>query len=170
MVNTAKATLTPAERRALVDVRVIQYNLVYVIGLSPRIAKEDTLRSHEYFGQYGNIIKLVVNRSHMRNGAHNSASAYITYEKKESARESIASVNGFYLDDRTIKASFGTTKYCNMFLKGLQCTNPDCLYLHHQGDESDSFTKEQMQQVRSCLHIVAPLLFLQFADNFFLLA
>ena len=146
--SSSKPPLTPAERRALVDVRVIQYNLVYVIGLSPKIANEETLRSHEYFGQYGKIVKLVVNRSHMRNGAHNSASAYITYEKKEAARESIASVNGFYLDERTVKASFGTTKYCNMFLKGLTCVNPDCLYLHHRGDESDSFTKEQMQQVR----------------------
>ena len=142
------SSMTTSERRALVDVRVIQYNLVYVIGLSPKIAHEETLRSHEYFGQYGNIVKLVVNRSHMQNGQHKSASAYITFEKKESARESIAAVNGFWLDDRTIKASFGTTKYCNMFLKGITCGNPDCSYLHHLGDKSASFTKEQMQQVR----------------------
>ena len=40
----------------------------------------------------------------------------------------------------------GTTKYCNMFLKGMKCTNSDCLYLHYLGDKEDSFTKEQMLQ------------------------
>jgi hypothetical protein len=33
-----------------------------------------------------------------------------------------------------------------MFLKGMKCTNSDCLYLHYLGDKEDSFTKEQMLQ------------------------
>jgi hypothetical protein len=32
-----------------------------------------------------------------------------------------------------VKACFGTTKYCNAFLKGLPCNNPECLYLHDLG-------------------------------------
>ena len=138
--------LTPQQRRELTDTRVIQRNLVYVIGLAPKIAKEDTLRSHEYFGQYGQIVKVVVNRSHIKQNTHNSASAYITYKRQDSAKEAIAAIHGFVWDERTIKASFGTTKYCNMFLKGMKCTNGECLYLHYLGDESDSFTKEQMLQ------------------------
>ena len=82
---------------------------VYVIGLAPKIAKEEMLRSHEYFGQYGTIIKVVVNRSHIKKqNTHNSASAYITYERQDAARESIAAIHGFVFDDRTIKCSFGT--------------------------------------------------------------
>jgi len=81
---------------------------VYVIGLAPKIAKEEMLRSHEYFGQYGKIIKVVVNRSHIKKqNTHNSASAYITYERQDAARESIAAIHGFIFDDRTIKCSFG---------------------------------------------------------------
>ena len=32
-----------------------------------------------------------------------------------------------------MKACFGTTKYCNAFLKGVICNNPECLYLHDIG-------------------------------------
>lgn len=44
-----------------------------------------------------------------------------------------------------LSASFGTTKYCNYFLRSLPCNNPECLYLHELGEEEDSFTKEEMQ-------------------------
>jgi hypothetical protein len=46
-------------------------------------------------------------------------------------------------------ASFGTTKYCNFFLRNMSCNNPDCLYLHELGEQDDSFTKDEMQ---SALH------------------
>jgi hypothetical protein len=42
--------LTPKQRNELTGHRVIQRNLVYVIGLAPKIAREEILRSHEYFG------------------------------------------------------------------------------------------------------------------------
>ena len=34
---------------------------------------------------------------------------------------------------RQVRACFGTTKYCNAFLKGVPCNNHDCLYLHELG-------------------------------------
>jgi len=49
------------------------------------------------------------------------------------------------MDPRYFRASFGTTKYCNFFLRNLVCNNPDCLYLHELGEQDDSFTKEEMQ-------------------------
>lgn len=49
-------------RRALANVRVVQKNLVYVIGLTSRLANEEVLRRPEYFGQYGKIVKIVINR------------------------------------------------------------------------------------------------------------
>lgn len=33
-----------------------------------------------------------------------------------------------------MKACYGTTKYCNAFLKGLPCNNGECLYLHDVGE------------------------------------
>ena len=34
---------------------------------------------------------------------------------------------------KLVKACYGTTKYCNAFLKGLPCNNAECLYLHDVG-------------------------------------
>ena len=45
----------------------------------------------------------------------------------------------------TRRASFGTTKYCNFFLRGIHCTNTECMYLHALADEEDCFTKKEMQ-------------------------
>ena len=56
----------------------------------------------------------------------------------------IQHVDGTPLDGRILRACFGTTKYCNAFLKYQPCNNPDCLYLHDIGRDNDSFTKEEM--------------------------
>ncbi|CAN0288611.1 unnamed protein product, partial [Laminaria digitata] len=102
----------------------------------------------EYFGQYGEIAKLVINH-HQGVSAddprYGSASAYITFRRQEDAWAAICSVDGFRLMGRTIRASFGTSKYCNSFLRNLPCNNPDCLYLHALGDEGDRFTKDEVQ-------------------------
>jgi CCR4-NOT transcription complex subunit 4 len=54
----------------LAEARIITKNLVYVIWLSSKIANKDILLSNEYFGQYGTIIKTVVNK----NKAYNTKS------------------------------------------------------------------------------------------------
>jgi hypothetical protein len=46
------------DRSALRNIRVVQRNLAYVLGLPPSLASEDTLRKGEYFGQYGKIVKV----------------------------------------------------------------------------------------------------------------
>eukprot|EP01134_Creolimax_fragrantissima_P001465 CFRG1465T1 len=133
-------------RKNLANVRVVQPNLVYVIGLSPRLADEVVIRKNDYFGQYGKIMKVVVNKGSLYNGSQGpSASAYITYARKEDAQEVIRAVDGVMVDNRVVRASFGTTKYCSYFLKHVSCPNPDCMYLHEVGETVDSFTKEEMK-------------------------
>ena len=46
----------------------------------------------------------------------------------------IKGLEGAVWRGKPIRACFGTTKYCNAFLKGLPCNNPDCLYLHDIGE------------------------------------
>jgi CCR4-NOT transcription complex subunit 4 len=60
---------------------VIQKTLVYVIGLAPEIAHEDTLKKPEYFGQYGDLLKVVINTNNVYNATRGgpSYSAYLTY-------------------------------------------------------------------------------------------
>eukprot|EP00731_Ephydatia_muelleri_P025412 Em0017g495a len=140
-------------RKNLASVRVVQKNLVFVIGLSPRLADAETLKKSEYFGKYGKIYKVVINNSTVYNGAQGpSVSAYVTYHRHEDASKAIQAVNNAYIDGRYLKASFGTTKYCTFFLRGVQCTKTDCMYLHELGDEEASFTKEDMQMGKHQLY------------------
>lgn len=142
-------------KRHLANLRVVQKNLVFVIGLSQRLADPDILKKNEYFGRFGKIMKAVINSSHsgssQRTGAGaataagQSASAYITYFRPEDCLHAIQAVNNKLVDGRTLKASLGTTKYCSHFLKGTHCPKPDCMYLHELGEDAASFTKEEMQ-------------------------
>ena len=42
----------------LQNVRVVQRNLVYVVGLALELCYEDLLKTDRYFGQFGKIIKV----------------------------------------------------------------------------------------------------------------
>ncbi|XP_072046345.1 LOW QUALITY PROTEIN: CCR4-NOT transcription complex subunit 4-like [Amphiura filiformis] len=133
-------------RKHLASVRVVQKNLVFVVGLSQRLADQEVLKKQEYFGKFGKIIKVVINQNTSYAGSQGpSASAYVTYQRAEDALRAIQAVNNVHVDGRTLKASLGTTKYCSHFLKNAACPKPDCMYLHELGDEAASFTKEDMQ-------------------------
>lgn len=43
-----------------------------------------------------------------------------------------------------MRASYGTTKYCMAFLRGISCSDHSCMNLHEWGDEKDCFTKEDL--------------------------
>ncbi|KAL0968756.1 hypothetical protein UPYG_G00271290 [Umbra pygmaea] len=143
--NEKKQKVTE-NRKHLASVRVVQRNLVFVVGLSQRLADPEVLKRPEYFGKFGKIHKVVINNSTSYAGSQGpSASAYVTYIRSEDALRAIQCVNNVVVDGRTLKASLGTTKYCSYFLKSMQCPKADCMYLHELGDEAASFTKEEMQ-------------------------
>lgn len=143
--NEKKQKITE-NRKHLASVRVVQRNLVFVVGLSQRLADAEVLKKPEYFGKFGKIHKVVINNSTSYAGSQGpSASAYVTYIRSEDTLRAIQCVNNVVVDGRTLKASLGTTKYCSYFLKSMQCPKPDCMYLHELGDEAASFTKEEMQ-------------------------
>ncbi|KAL0390156.1 UNVERIFIED_CONTAM: CCR4-NOT transcription complex subunit [Sesamum calycinum] len=134
-------------RKQLSSVRVIQRNLVYVVGLPLNFADEDLLQRREYFGQYGKVLKVSISRTAtgaIQHFANSTCSVYITYSKEEEAVRCIQLVHGFVLDGRSLKACFGTTKYCHAWLRNMPCSNPDCLYLHEIGSQEDSFTKDEI--------------------------
>ena len=128
------------EIEELADARIITKNLVYIIGLSSSIANKEKLIKHKYLGQYGTILKIVVNKNkaYNQNSPHGpSYSAYVTFSKPSEASIAILSLDDTMIDNHLIRASFGTTKYCSYFLKGVECNNKDCLFLHKLADEND---------------------------------
>ncbi|KAJ3146291.1 transcriptional repressor general negative regulator of transcription subunit 4 [Geranomyces variabilis] len=139
-------------RQNMANARVVQKNLVYVLGLPAKIATEEHLRTQEYFGQYGKIIRVMVNR---RAHGHTPVLAqvpntgvYITFQKKEDAAKSIEAVDGSVYDGKIIRATYGTTKYCSYFLKNQTCQNPACQFLHEPGEEPDSFAQDELSRMQ----------------------
>jgi len=132
---------------ALQNKRIIQYNLVYVIGLSEDIAYEDTLEKLEYMGQYGKITKLSINKSKVYSpNSYNgpSYSAYIMYSSKKEASLAVLALENVQVAGHLIKSSFGTTKYCNIFLQNGTCKNKECLYLHKISDDDITINKDEI--------------------------
>ena len=133
---------------SLIQSRIIQRNLVYIIGLSPELIKiEPKLKSYEYFGQYGKIIKLVVNKNktYNTNGPNGpSYTCFITYSTEAESSLAILSMDNYTIDNHEIKANYGTTKYCINFLRNSQCRNKECIFLHKLADEKDIVSREQM--------------------------
>ena len=72
---------------------------------------------------------------------------YITYHRREDAARCIAAVDGSASPgggNEVMRASYGTTKYCMAFLRGVSCSDHSCMNLHEWGDEKDCFTKEDL--------------------------
>ncbi|KAK7404659.1 hypothetical protein VNO78_05614 [Psophocarpus tetragonolobus] len=147
-VKTQKAKPKSSDgRKQLSSVRVIQRNLVYIVGLPLNLADEDLLQRREYFGQYGKVLKVSMSRTAagvIQQFPNDTCSVYITYSKEEEAIRCIQNVHGFVLEGRPLRACFGTTKYCHAWLRNVPCSNPDCLYLHEIGSQEDSFTKDEI--------------------------
>ncbi|ODQ65735.1 hypothetical protein NADFUDRAFT_82713 [Nadsonia fulvescens var. elongata DSM 6958] len=156
-------------RKHLAGVRVIQKNLVYVIGYQSNSSIEELekmLSSEDYFGRYGKIKKIVINKR-FNNGPIGSGSGggstssapslgiYVTYVRKEDAAKCIAAVDGSINDDgKYLRAAYGTTKYCSSYLKGQTCPNPNCMFLHEPGEEADGFYHGKSSET-SNLHAAA---------------
>jgi CCR4-NOT transcription complex subunit 4 len=76
------------------NIRIVKENLVYIIGISPKIAEEkvtaihQALKSPQLMGQYGNIEKCIINRNKEytpKNSIGPCYSAYITYSSARDA-------------------------------------------------------------------------------------
>eukprot|EP00474_Spongospora_subterranea_P010198 CRZ10656.1 hypothetical protein [Spongospora subterranea] len=134
--------IAATDRSVLQNVRVMQRNLVYVTGLIPSIAKDEILRKKEHFGRFGRIVKIAINR---KTGGTNY-SAYVTFKRNNDAADCISHINDLIHEGKsTMRATFGTTKYCSFFLRHVVCNNSSCLYLHELARESECFTKEDLQ-------------------------
>ncbi|KAK9432008.1 hypothetical protein V1505DRAFT_366978 [Lipomyces doorenjongii] len=140
-----------ASRKHLSGMRVIQKNLVYVVGLNPHIPHEElhnTLRGDQFFGQYGKIQKIVVNRRNNGGAGNGGIGVYVTYLKKEDAAKCIAAVDGSMNDGKILRAAYGTTKYCSSYLRNQPCPNPNCMFLHEPGEEADSYTRQDLSTIQ----------------------
>ena len=120
------------------------------------------LRSNDYFGQYGKISKLYLRDRTTLNPTtvhtltdddpSTSTGIYIVYIRREDAARAISALDGIPAPQgpsgQTLRATFGTARYCDAFLRGLKCDNLGCTNLHEWGGDSDCFTKDDMETAR----------------------
>lgn len=107
-------------RMNLKHARIVQRNLVYVIGLSLNLAREETLRRNEIFGRFGRIVFILVNRSTTYNPdapGGPSLSAYVQFARDSDAAQAVRSMSGEVFDGRELRLAIGTTKYCEAYVK-----------------------------------------------------
>ncbi|KAK3535088.1 hypothetical protein QTP70_003932 [Hemibagrus guttatus] len=132
--NEKKQKVTE-NRKHLASVRVVQRNLVFVVGLSQRLADPEVLKRPEYFGKFGKIHKVVINNSTSYAGSQGpSASAYVTYIRSEDALRAIQCVNNVIVDGRTLKAG-KHQEYEQKLLQDLYKANPNFLQTSSCGGE-----------------------------------
>lgn len=102
-----KREIEASSRKNLAGVRVVQKNLVYVIGLNPTIRDENlllqTLRGKDYFGQYGDIEKIVVSKAKPGGNPNQGIGVYVTFARKADAASCIAAVDGSVNGDRVLR-------------------------------------------------------------------
>ncbi|KAL9611387.1 MAG: hypothetical protein Q9167_003962 [Letrouitia subvulpina] len=139
-------------RKHLAGLRVVQKNLVYVVGLNPKSREDDllqTLRGDQYFGQYGKIVKIVVSKAKEDASGNKSIGVYVTFVRKQDAASCIAAVDGSQNGDRILRAQYGTTKYCSHYLRNETCKKPNCMFLHEQGEDHDSFSRQDLSSINA---------------------
>jgi len=146
-----KREVESLNRKHLSGLRVLQKNLVYVTGLNPTAGKEsllDTLRGRDYFGQYGDVIKIAVTHK-TRPTDGQGLGIYVTFSTNDEASKCIAAVNGSTNGDRVLRAHLGTTKYCSAYLRNETCTNRACMFLHETGENEDSYSRQDLSSINS---------------------
>lgn len=78
-----------------------------MIGLNPTIRDESqllqTLRGKDYFGQYGDIDKIVVSKAKLGGNPNQGIGVYVTFARKADAATCIAAVDGSLNGERVLR-------------------------------------------------------------------
>eukprot|EP01083_Nonionella_stella_P196310 722474_1 len=134
----------------LINIKIRKRNVCYVVGLPIHVATETKLRTQEWFGQFGNIATIAINRNSKSIQA-NSIPAHITYDNDISALNAINFCNKFIFDDgRKLKATFGTQHYCRWFIAAnKKCTNVFCGFRHSWCKPSDIIAQKDINDFKA---------------------
>ncbi|KAE8778935.1 CCR4-NOT transcription complex subunit 4 [Hordeum vulgare] len=126
------------------NVRVIQRKLVYIVGMPSEFASEKVLRQKSFLGQYGKIENIIIDNIGANQQIPDSGRVYVTFSREEEAVLCIEAVNGFVLDGRPLKATFGVTRYCHIWLSNKVCQKPNCSYVHKKALPEDVCSKDDV--------------------------
>ena len=122
------------------NIRVLQRNTIYIIGLKKEHANNECLTSQKYFGQFGEIIKISIKKAayHNKSDSRQYYSAYINYLDELSACLAIISVQSKHIKGMEIlRVSYATSNYCKFYTKKMVCRTKGCSYFHFKAAKSE---------------------------------
>lgn len=96
------------------QVRVLVKNIIYVVGLPPNVCHRDILSRPDYFGQFGKITNLVINKEKDPDNPTSSAlihSCHVTFNDDSEAALALLACSKGRLSNFGLKVTFGTKKY-----------------------------------------------------------
>ena len=129
--------------QSLLKIKMKHRNVCYVCGLQNEIATEQKLRSQEWFGQFGKIIKITLHKT-AKSIKTMCTAAHITYDNDTSALNALNFCNKFIFNDgRRLKARFGIQSYCKRFITNQACVTEICAYRHSWCDPDQDIMSEQ---------------------------
>ena len=133
-----KSFFTNQDFQIYSKLRIIQRNLVHFLNFPDSLLNEELLKSKEYFGQFGQITKIMLTSKIDSISKKKSNSAYITFSKNEEAAYAILSIDSIIIEGQLVRCFFGTSKYCIHFLNNMECINKEkCMYVHSLANDSD---------------------------------
>eukprot|EP00347_Sterkiella_histriomuscorum_P000504 403375596 len=120
---------------SLLKFRIVQENLLYVIGIPEKYADENLLASQRYFGLYGEVKKIRINRC-PKDSYEGQCAIYVWYSHPIQVAVAIKCLSGLKFGTKgALKCSYGTSKYCANFLKDSYCeafeSEKSCPFLHY---------------------------------------
>lgn len=131
---TETKKLNPSELEYIKTLRVIQDKVIYAIGIRQDLCEEENLLSKSYFGQYGPIESIRINKNNVftvKKDKKKYCRAYVTYKHPLSPSLAILSINLKKCAGLSkLDASFSATKLCKFFVKGKPCLVENCHFMH----------------------------------------
>ena len=126
-----------SNEKLLKNIRIIDKRLLYVSGIPKVMNNFENLSSKKYFGQFGEIINIKLTPSRVNSVF---TSAYITFDTESSCKNAIITIDGSFLECETrnektthiIRCTFGTTKYCNSYIRKQPCSYFVCKFIHYK--------------------------------------
>ena len=136
---------TSEQIKYLSNIRIIQKNIIHVHGFPKSIARTNLFKSNEYFGQYGNIVKITITYKINPDNNKKLYSAYIVYSNESEAALAVLCVDSLLIYGKIIRVFFGTNKYCNNFLNNKKCPNVHkCLFIHQLASDKDIIINDDL--------------------------
>lgn len=136
--------------------KILQRNVIFVTGIPKYLEDDDVLKTSSYFGQYGIVSNITINKTIIKKGLTHDPdtfAAYITFADVFSACFAYISLLTCNVPDMpTLKVSFATTKYCKYFMKNSACELANCSFAHspcyfEDLIEMEKYTSSQMQDL-----------------------